>query len=204
MAHHMEQQNYEAMLDNQRCDRQDLLQLMAQGHSILHHSLSQSDATPAGIKVVFNHIIHPLNWRQLRLPIRDGPAARRASGHWPCAALAAEPLARRWRAAWRSSKSCGRSASAGWAILSAGRKVENGALRSFTLVSESAAAERMISALTLAGVSSQTASFIPAGSALITGGYYLRCNQNQTVVKCSIRRLLARSRHALFMHTVVH
>ena len=111
----------QTILDNQRCDRQDLDQLMAQGHSSLPHSLSQSDATPAGIKVVFNHIIHPLNWRQLRLPIRDGPAARRASGHWPCAALAADPLARRWRAAWRSSKSCGRSASAGWAVQSAGR-----------------------------------------------------------------------------------
>ena len=35
----------------------------------------------------------------------------------------------------------------------------------------------MISALTLAGVSSQSASGIPAGSALITGGLYLGCNR---------------------------
>ena len=35
----------------------------------------------------------------------------------------------------------------------------------------------MISALTLAGVSSQSASGIPVGSALITGGLYLGCNR---------------------------
>jgi hypothetical protein len=57
------------MLDNQRCDRQDLDQLMAQGDSILPHSLQHA--------------------AQLQ-PIRDGPAARRSSGHWPCDALAAD------------------------------------------------------------------------------------------------------------------
>lgn len=56
----------------------------------------------------------------------------------------------------------------------------------------------MISALTLAGVASQSASGIQFGSSLITGGLYLRCNRlsrrrqgfSSSNIRCELSRPL--------------
>jgi hypothetical protein len=83
------------VLDHQRHDRRDLDQLMAQGIRIL--SLQQGAAAAAGIRVVLDHLIHPLDRQQLR--ICSGMAQL-------AAALTATALAALWRleALWASAQ----------------------------------------------------------------------------------------------------
>ena len=52
------------MLLHQRRDQGDLTHLMAQRMGIL--ALKQGAAAAAGIRVVFDHLIHPFNRQQLR------------------------------------------------------------------------------------------------------------------------------------------
>ena len=153
-------QAMQPMLDHQRCDRRDLDQLMAQRIWIL--SRKQRAATAAGIEVVVHHLIHPLDRQQLR----------------PCAGMARLTAALRPLPLRRSGGlNPGPSLEGGLEELRELRPIRSRRLASsvaravsWLRSSSFSCCWARMKARTATGVASQSASAIPAGGLLITGG----------------------------------
>jgi len=62
------------VLDHKRCDRRGSRSLDG-GKRIWTHTVQQLPATAAGLGVVLQHFIHPLDRAAAPARIRDGPAA---------------------------------------------------------------------------------------------------------------------------------
>ena len=143
---------------------------MAQG--IWINTVQQLTAAAAGIKVVIHHFIHPLDRQQFR------PTAGMALLSIPLAATALAPL-------WRINPSP--SLERGLEELRElrpirSRRFSNSVAKEVSWPRNSSiCCWALISALTLAGASSKSASGFPAGSAFIKGGLHLRAASQPVV-----------------------
>ena len=169
---------------------------MAQG--IWINTVQQLTAAAAGIKVVIHHFIHPLDRQQFR------PTAGMALLSIPLAATALAPL-------WRINPSP--SLERGLEELRElrpirSRRFSNSVAKevSWPRNSSICCCWALISALTLAGDSSQSASGIPARSGFITGCLHLRCNRKsncrQGFSRADVRRELSRTMNGYERHDI--